>query len=115
MDRRVVSVSILMKSRLRSQVKLADLALAANISPSRLCHLFRAEGQTSPSKHLKLLRLKAASKLLENSFLSIKEIMTTVGIKDKSHFTKDFKKNFGLPPREYRRQHNLSSGVGDRH
>jgi hypothetical protein len=43
MDPRVKSVTVLMKTGLRSQVKLPELARAVNVSPAQLCHLFRAE------------------------------------------------------------------------
>jgi transcriptional regulator GlxA family with amidase domain len=41
--------------------------------------------------------------LLESSFLSVKQIMTEVGIRDESHFVKDFYATYGLSPTRYRR------------
>lgn len=39
---------------------------------------------------------------LETSFLSVKEIAHQVGMKDESHFIRDFKKVFGEPPTRHR-------------
>jgi AraC-like DNA-binding protein len=51
---------------------------------------------------MKLLRMERAKYLLENSFLSVKEIMRTVGINNRSHFVKDFKKLYGRTPTQVR-------------
>jgi AraC-like DNA-binding protein len=42
---------------------------------------------------------------LENSFKHIKEIRFEVGIRDQSHFTRDFKLKYGITPSEYRKRH----------
>lgn len=47
-------------------------------------------------------RLAKARQLLENTFLSIKEIMAVMAVNDRSHFTRDFKKIYGLSPTHYR-------------
>lgn len=54
--------------------------------------------------YLRDLRLKKARQLLEesDSFSTIKEIRLAVGILNDSHFTRDFKKKYGLAPSEYR-------------
>ncbi len=46
--------------------------------------------------------MQQARKLLEETFLSVKQIMSAVGLKDESHFTRDFKKAYGLSPVRYR-------------
>jgi AraC family transcriptional regulator, arabinose operon regulatory protein len=62
------------------------------LSPSRLAHLFKAETGVSPMRYLKTQRMQKAKLLLETTPLSIKEVMIYVGVNDKSHFIKDFKK-----------------------
>ncbi len=44
------------------------------------------------------LRLKRAAQLLKDSDLTITQVSFQVGFKDSSHFTKLFKKQFGVPP-----------------
>ncbi len=47
-------------------------------------------------------RLKLAKKLLHESVKSINEISEECGFNDPSYFTKTFKNNFGMTPKEYR-------------
>jgi AraC-like DNA-binding protein len=46
--------------------------------------------------------MERAKYLLETSFLSVKEITYSVGLNDESHFARDFKKAYGVPPTNYR-------------
>lgn len=46
--------------------------------------------------------MERARYLLETSFLSVKEITHNVGLNDESHFVRDFKKVYGVPPTLYR-------------
>lgn len=56
----------------------------------------------SPGEYLAHLRIQAASALLRDSSLSILEIGIEVGLPDKSHFAKLFKRKTGLSPSAYR-------------
>jgi len=102
MDRRVQVTIELMKADLRRELSPDDLARATNLSRSRFQHLFKAETGVSPASYLRLLRLERARFLLETSFLSIKQIMLRVGVADKSHFERRFKKAYGATPTGYR-------------
>ena len=104
MDQRVQAVIRLMEENLRAELPLGRLAEAVNLSPSRLHQLFRNETGTSPARHLKSLRLARAQQLLETTFLSVKEIRSTVGMDDESHFTRDFRRAYGCTPTEYRKR-----------
>ena len=93
-----------MSEDLSRDFDLKALAVSINLSPSRLRHLFKNETGLTPAQYLKHLRLDRARELLDGSFLRLKEVMPLVGIKDDSHFVRDFKKAHGLPPRRYRQQ-----------
>jgi YesN/AraC family two-component response regulator len=54
-------------------------------------------------KYINSLRIQAAIKLLNTSFISIQDIAAHVGIDDCNYFTKVFKKEVGLTPSEYRK------------
>jgi AraC-like DNA-binding protein len=79
-----------------------ELVRAVNLSPSHLRRLFKAEVGMSTSRYMKLLRMEQAKYLFETSFLSVKEVMRTVGINNRSHFVKDFKKLYGGTPTQLR-------------
>jgi transcriptional regulator GlxA family with amidase domain len=52
--------------------------------------------------YLKRLRLERAAALLLATSMSIKEIAFSVGFGSTAHFSRDFKKHYGLPPTDYR-------------
>jgi len=56
----------------------------------------------SPARYQRWLRMQRARQLLETSLLTIKQIAGRIGIRDESHFWRDFKKIYGLTPSEYR-------------
>lgn len=102
MDPRVQTVIALMESNYQKEWSLESLAESINLSPWYLCHLFKAETGISPLHYLKTLRLKKAKELMETTFLNVKQIMHSVGVKDKCNFARDFKKMYGVPPTRFR-------------
>lgn len=105
MDQRVQSVIIFIKDNLHQDLSLENLALFINLSRWRLSHLFKEDMSVSLAQYVKSLRLQEARQLLQSSSLSVKEVMTRVGLRDRSHFERDFKKVFGLTPAQYKAAH----------
>jgi AraC family transcriptional regulator of arabinose operon len=91
-----------MEDSLGLQWSVADLAKAVNLSPWRLCHIFKTETTVGLVRYLRTLRMEQARRLLETTFLSVKEITNKVGARDESHFLRDFKATYGLSPAKYR-------------
>jgi transcriptional regulator GlxA family with amidase domain len=85
-----------------SRVHMKEIADSVHISRSRLRHLFRAETGISPTRYVKLLRLELARRLMESSFLSVKEVCAAVGASDFSHFVRSYKSVFGETPSQTR-------------
>ena len=102
MDRRVENLIALMERDLHQKLSLSMLAQSLNLSLSYLHHLFKAETGTTPARFLRSLRMERAKQLLETTSLTIEEIMISVGIRDKSHFAREFKKAYGLTPTRHR-------------
>jgi AraC family transcriptional regulator, arabinose operon regulatory protein len=103
-DSRVRRAVDLLKAHPDRRFTIPELARAVNLSHWHFTHLFLRETNISPTQFSRQMKFDTARNLLETSFLSVKEIMAAVGINDKSHFTKDFKKIYGLSPSEYRRR-----------
>ena len=101
-DRRVQAVIDYMWEDLSRPLRLAEVAHSVNLSASRLQHLFKAETNMTAAQYLKSLRMQRAKQLIDSTFLSTKEIMQRVGMRDESHFVREFKKIYGLPPRTYK-------------
>ena len=104
MDQRILTVIALMKHNPRRALPLSRLAESVNLSPTRFCYLFKAETGTPPARYLRTLRMQDATTLLVGTFLSVKEIVARVGFTDESHFVRDFKRIYGVTPKEYRKQ-----------
>jgi len=103
MDRRIELVIAKIDTETSYSWDTATLARLVSLSPSRFRHLFKQETGTPPAQHLKDFRLRKAELMLRTTFLSIKEVLTQVGLGSNSHFVHDFKKRYGMTPTAYRR------------
>jgi transcriptional regulator GlxA family with amidase domain len=81
---------------------LESLARLAGMSRSRFAHHFSATYGRSPIDYLHGVRLKAAAKLLSRSETSVKSVAAAVGFASRSHFSRAFKREYGLDPTAYR-------------
>jgi transcriptional regulator GlxA family with amidase domain len=89
-------------TRQHPALKPKELAGIVNLSPSRFRHLFKKEVGVSPGHFVKLCRLKRTEELVQQSFLTIKEIAVAVGANDVSHLVRDYKAFYGQTPTETR-------------
>ena len=91
-------------------VQLGDVARAVGVSPSQLAHGFRERLGTTPGEYLRRLRVEwAAARLLDRDS-SIAEIALRAGFYDQSHFTRVFRRQYGITPTAWR----TTRGVNDR-
>ena len=102
MDYRVSTVIALMEEQIHHKTSLCGMARRVQLSPSRLRHIFKAETAITFTQYLKSMRMREAKKIMGTSCLAVKEVMIRVGLSDKSHFERDFKKAFGLTPAQYK-------------
>jgi len=87
----------------------AHLAARLGISVRRLYRLFEADGE-SVGRYVRRMRLQASSADLVRAELNdwtITSIAQKWGFSDEAHFSRLFKRHFGMPPREYRRRHGV--------
>jgi len=92
----------LISERYHEQLSLAELAQSVAMSPTHFARRFKEHFGVSPHRYLRRIRLEAACDLLSTTELPVGDIATSVGYYDHSHFTKDFVRNKGLTPSEYR-------------
>jgi AraC-like DNA-binding protein len=83
---------------------LAPRTIAALVGRRRaaLSDAFKRHTGTTLSEYIRRIRLDHAGKLLTMTTKSIKEIWSQVGYNYGSNFDHDFKRRFGISPREYR-------------
>jgi two-component system response regulator YesN len=101
MDQRVQAVLDLLGESIDNKPTIKELADAVNLSASHLRRVFKAETGVPLNQYVKSLRLQKSKELIEHTFLNIKQIMFTVGVKDKSQFSRDFKRLTGFTPTQY--------------
>jgi AraC-like DNA-binding protein len=54
-----------------------------------------------PSELIRSIRLRKAAKLILSKVDTVSQIALMVGFDDYAHFSKSFKKHFGVPPTNY--------------
>lgn len=89
------------------KISLNEIAASGNVSRSKCCLIFKHYLQQSPVDFLNTFRLKTSCNLLRDTEKSITEIAFSCGFNHLSYFSKQFIKNFGCTPREYRNQENI--------
>lgn len=82
---------------------LGEMAEAAGYSVSRFSELYRARFGLAPKAELLQIRRRLAARLLVDTTLSVGEIAERCGFRSIYHFSKSFKKEWGMAPAEYRR------------
>ncbi|HHT57841.1 MAG TPA: helix-turn-helix transcriptional regulator [Herbinix luporum] len=87
------------------KISLEQLAHNMYLSPVYISKIFKEETGESPINYLIKIRLeKAKDILLKDVNSSIKNIANQVGYEDAYHFSKLFKKYYGISPLHYRKK-----------
>lgn len=83
---------------------MADIAESCKIHRNYLGRIFREQLGTSPQEFLITYRMNKAVQLLKTTELSIKDIGIAVGYPNQLHFSRAFKKVYGIPPSRWRKE-----------
>ncbi|HEY1728095.1 MAG TPA: AraC family transcriptional regulator [Candidatus Baltobacteraceae bacterium] len=83
-------------------IALGDIAASINVSPFTCLRQFKALTGVTPHSYLSRLRLTRAQQLLKDHRLTIGEIGSRVGIRDRFYFTRWFSREVGISPGRYR-------------
>jgi two-component system response regulator YesN len=88
----------------RDDLSIAVISDQTGFNPSYLSRIFKQEMGKGYVQYLTDIRLQVASKLLvDKPELHVSEIARLVGYWDDKHFSKQFKREIGMTPTEYRR------------
>lgn len=85
-----------------NKITIGQIADFVGLDRSYLCSVFRARTGFSIQEYLIRYRMQKACLLMGNHLLSIGDIARSVGYDDPLLFSKMFKKQKGLSPRQYR-------------
>ena len=97
------AVSI-MEENLEEPLSQKELASKSNISLRQLERLFKKYISNTPNQYYLKLRLERAQNLLMQTSMSILSVALASGFTSSSHFSKCYKAQFGISPRETRFQ-----------
>ena len=84
---------------------IAELAKEVGLSRSALVERFTRYLSEPPIAYLMRWRLQLAARALSSTSRSVFEIACDVGYESEAAFSRAFKREFGLPPSRYRREH----------
>ena len=103
-NRDIVSkAQLFIKSNYEKDIMLGDVAKAVYISPNYFSTLFRQLTGSSFSRYLTKMRIEAAERLLAETDIPIKKIVSEVGFRDYNYFNRIFKRyQGGITPARYR-------------
>ncbi len=84
-----------------------QLAAALHFTSAYLCRTFKTETGITIHTYLNEFRIEKAKDLLLTTDTPLYEVSSLVGYSDPNYFTRQFKKQTGITPSEYRERHAL--------
>lgn len=86
------------------KISLEHMAKNMYISPFYISKIFKSETGDTPINHLIKVRMEKAKQMLQSDeSTSVQDIASFVGYEDAYHFSKLFKKHYGVSPSKYRK------------
>jgi signal transduction histidine kinase/CheY-like chemotaxis protein/streptogramin lyase len=96
-------LDIIFKHISEADFHMEDLAKESGISRSQLHRKISGIFGQSPGEFLRTIRLKRGAELLKEKTGNISEIAYQVGFDNPANFSTSFRRQFGIPPSEYRK------------
>jgi len=93
---------------------IENVARRFAVSRSQLYRVFMEKVEMSPKEYLLQLKFNKACLLLEQSDYLVSEVGSAAGFPDASHFSKMFKKRFGVSPVQYANVERAQHANGER-
>jgi AraC family transcriptional regulator len=95
------SAKELLHDRCAEPLRIAGAAQSIGVHPVHFTRSFRHFLRCTPGEYLMRCRLEKALSLLQNANVSLVEAALQTGFFDQSHFTRTFKRHYGVTPRAY--------------
>lgn len=94
-------------------VKVEDAANRIGITTNYLANIFQKSVHYSPKQYLINVRMTRAKLLLKTDHYKIKDVAKKVGYKNQLHFSNEFKKFYGVSPKNYENQEEITNEKQD--
>ncbi len=82
---------------------IKELAIQANMSPTKLKCIFKQIFGSSIFSYYQVFRMQEAARLLKEEKLSVSDVGYQMGFSNLSHFTRVFEEHIGMKPKQYSR------------
>jgi AraC family transcriptional regulator len=94
-----------METQASAHLTIEALAREAGLSPAHFARAFKESVGRAPHQHLLAIRLERARRLLDAPDSALSDVAFRTGFADQSHFTRFFKRRFGVTPGALRQAH----------
>ena len=98
-------IAMYIEEHISENITLEHLSEISKLSSFYLCKLFKKYLKMNFVDYLTFVRIKKSKNLLSDPYLSVKEICFECGYTDPNYFARVFKRETGMSPSRYRRQH----------
>jgi len=102
----------IMQNSVFSHLTLDMLSSRLNLDKSYFIRLFRKKMKITPMKYFMKLKIEAASSMLINTDVQLKEIAARLAFSSEFHLSRVFKESTGLSPLHYRKLYMQTLGPG---
>jgi AraC family transcriptional regulator len=102
----------LMDANVDSNLSVEFLAAEAGLSPAHFARAFRETFGLPPHRYLVHLRLERARRMLDAENAVLADVAQRAGFADQAHFTRFFKREYGVTPGIVLRSRRRSTSVG---
>jgi len=94
---RIVEAMKFIRENYAEKLRVEEVARRVAMSPSHFAHRFQAVARISPMRYLRQVRLERARERLVGG-ARVSEVAVDVGFESPAHFTREFKRRFGVSP-----------------
>jgi AraC-like DNA-binding protein len=93
----------------QNDITVEDIAAFCGLNRSYFGKIFRDRTGSTPQEFLISYRMSRATELLKLTELSVADIGNAVGYANQLHFSRAFKKIYGVSPRQWRNENRITS------
>jgi len=105
-NKRIAAIHEYLMRNYQKNIDLVQIASLVNMAEGSVCRFFKTQVGMTIFEYLNQIKIEFACKLLMNKNMSVMDVAFDSGFNNLSHFNKQFKKNTGLTPLEYKQRYN---------